>query len=596
MSVIGKGVPAYPFGRTGGTLRNFRSPEDVIDAIDDDLETTIALVEAGGTTFLSPVLGRLAGVVCRTGTLRSHLAIVAREFEVPCILGAELPDLLPDGTSLVLEASDGMGLVRAGELETSAGDAYAEAGLSTETGATTETGASAGPGLGGAGSGPEESVAAVAVSTTGAPRHGQRPSGDVSERWWSYVARVGDEIGVKDFDSLVGAVDSAALDQLIAEPLDDDRLDALVGHMGRAFKPEMTRRSGFTSELFPMLPYMSLSVVEDFHSYPARMAAIDAVMSAQEIGRRLRVAPGLVSPLWIWMVGYHYLTGRECLIKMGRLRRDERTEEIRTVVDFWRRLSLAHRGDGTLDYKDAGFSDRYLPTAVVSELADAATPLDPGSAKALRRLNATVSGYTFLYFCESRVGVADNGPYPLADGRHVLVRDFLSLGPSAWDYPWARDLRPPYQGLTLALIFDPGAFTDFEINDWGTTFTEPDQLLGVVTDAAVFGHRADGGRQLLAPHEWEDPLAQLSRAHLDLYRGFVQMDRRERLFAATRMYTSGLRPFAQVAGATDAVDWSLSPDTLALYPDPFDDDDRAAEIFGGAVVANDLPGSFSPIR
>jgi hypothetical protein len=366
--------------------------------------------------------------------------------------------------------------------------------------------------------------------------------------------------------------------------------------MGRAFKPEMTRRSGFTSELFPMLPYMSLSVIEDFHSYPSRVAAIDAVMPAEEIGRRLRAAPGLVSPLWIWMVGYHYLTGRECLIKMGRLRRDERTDETRTVVDFWRRLTLAHRGDGTLDYKDAGFTDRYLPADVVSELAGAATPLDAGSAKALKRLNATVSGYTFLYFCESRVGVCDSGPYPLADGRHVLVRDFLSLGPSAWDYPWARNVRPPYEGLTLALIFDPEAFTSFEINDWGTTFTEPDQLLSVVSDAAVFGHLADGTRRLLAQHEWEDPIGDLSHAHLDLYRGFVQMDRRERIFAATRMYTSGLRPFAQVAGATDAVDWSLSPDTLALHPDPFDDDDRAAEIFGGAVVANDLPGSFSPIR
>jgi hypothetical protein len=62
------------------------------------------------------------------------------------------------------------------------------------------------------------------------------------------------------------------------------------------------------------------------------------------------------------------------------------------------------------------------------------------------------------------------------------------------------------------------------------------------------------------------------------------------------MYTSGLRPFAAVAGATGAINWDFHPETLSLYPDPLDDDGVAAEIFGGALVANDLPGSFSPIR
>ncbi|HEY1974869.1 MAG TPA: PEP-utilizing enzyme [Pseudonocardia sp.] len=567
MATIGRGLPAYPFAPAGGRLRSFRSPSDVIDAIDSDLGSTIALVDSGGTTFLSPILGRLAGVVCRGGTLRSHLAIVSREFEVPCVLGAQLPELLPDGTSVLLDVVDGQALVRTGTKPA----AEVPAGADRRT----------------------RSVAGAAAPVAVPRRAGPTEPADVVARWWDYVRRPGDEIGVKDFDLVVSA---AALRRLIAEPLDDNRLDDLIGHMGRAFKPEMTRRSGFTSELFPMLPYMALSVIEDFHSYPARVAAIDAVMPAEEIGRRLRGAPGLVSPLWIWMVGYHYLSGRECLIKMGRLRPNERIEDVRTVVDFWRRLTLAHRGDGTLDYKDAGFTNRYLPAGVVDDLAGAATPVSPARARALKRLNATASGYTFLYFCESRVGVCDGGPYPLADGRQLLVRDFLSLGPSAWDYPWARELRPPYQGLTLALVFDPAAFTSFEINDWGTTFTEPDQLLGAVTEAAVFGHRPDGTGRLLPADEWEEPVVELGHAHVELYRRFIAMDRRERIFAATRMYTSGLRPFAEVAGASSAVDWSLSPDTLALYPDPLDDDERAAEIFGGALVANDLPGAFSPIR
>jgi phosphohistidine swiveling domain-containing protein len=112
MTVLGKGTPSYAFAATRGTVRHFTSPSDVIDSIDSDLESTIALVESGGTTFLSPILGRLGGIICRDGTLRSHLAIVSREFEVPCLLGVDLTGDIADGTELVLDVVDGTGLVR----------------------------------------------------------------------------------------------------------------------------------------------------------------------------------------------------------------------------------------------------------------------------------------------------------------------------------------------------------------------------------------------------------------------------------------------------------------------------------------------------
>jgi phosphohistidine swiveling domain-containing protein len=544
MTVLGKGTPSFTFTPVTGTVRHFRSPSDVIESIDSDLESTIALVSSGGTTFLSPILGRLGGIVCLDGTLRSHLAIVSREFEVPCLVGTELTGEVPDGTGITLEGS---------EIRTAGGQDTPDQPGGQAAGASSE----------------------------------------VSGRWWAYIRRVGDEIAVKDFDL---TVPPSALDELIAQELTDDRLDDLVQHMGRAFKPEMTRRSAFTSELFPMLPYMTLSVIDDFHTYGARVPVIDAAMPAEEIGRRLRTAPGQVSPLWIWMVGYHYLCGRECLIQMGKLRRDERRDEIRAVVDFWRRLALALRGNGTLDYKDAGFTNRYLPAAQVEEVTGQSQLLDPAAAKALKRLNATVSGYSFLYFCDSRVGICDSGPYPRPDGRQTIVRDYLSLGPSAWGYPWAEKLTPPYAGLTMALTFDPAVFSSFEINDWGTTFTEPDQLLAAVTEATVIGHHPDGRREVLAPESWPDLTTELSHSHLTLYQQFAGLDRAQRIWAATRMYTSGLRPFAAVAGALDQISWDFSPDTKALYPDPLDDDNVAATIFGTALVANDLPGSFSPIR
>ncbi len=543
-SLVGRGTASYPFQPVTGRIRRFETPQDVIASIDEDLESMVALVRSGGTTFLSPILGRLGGIVACDGTLRSHLAIVSREFEVPCLVGVELSGDLEDGAEVTLSVNqDGSGTVTAGVREAEPSE--------------------------------DSSVA----------------SGSLVDRWWAYIRRIGDEIGVKDFDLTVSSDD---LKELIALPLTDERLNDLIQHMGRAFKPEMTRRSAFTSELFPMLPYMSLSVIEDFHTYGTRVATIDAALPAEEIGRRLRRSAGAASPLWTWMAGYHYLCGRECLIQMGRLGPSDHIEEIRTVVDFWRRMALAQRGDGTLDNKDAGFTNRYLPDAEVASLLEQAEPLTEDSAKALKRLNATVAGYSFLYFTDSRVGIYDSGPYPAGGGRQAIVRDYLCLQPSVFDYPWAAGVDAPCAGLTLVLIFDPGRFSSFEINDWGTTFTEPDQLLAEVSHAAVIRRDASGAHRV-APREFANLMTDLSRAHMELYRRFATMDRDERIFSATQMYTWGLKPFAAAAGVIDRIDWSISPDTLALYPDPLGDDDRAAAIFGTALVANDMPGAFSPL-
>lgn len=413
-----------------------------------------------------------------------------------------------------------------------------------------------------------------------------------SERWWSYITRVGNEIAVKEFDVDLGPGD---LDALIAEPLTDERLNDLVLHMGRAFKPEMTRRSAFGSELFPMMPYITMSTIEDCHTYAERVRTIAAAMPPEEIGRRLASRAGVASPLWTWMSAYHYLCGRECLIQLGLLAADERRDDIRDVVDFWRRLTLAQRGDGTLDNKDAGFTNRYLPADEVAELLTVAQPLSAGDSKALKRLNATVSGYSFLHFTDSRVGIYDSGPYPAGDGQVAIVRDYFCLEQSDFGYPWAADLTAPYSGLTMVLLFDPSAFEEFEINDWGTTFTEPDQLLSFVTSAGVLGNRADGSRAAVLPSEWPDLMADLSKSHLQLYEAFAGMSREERILSATRMYCWGLKPFAAVAGVLDQIDWEISDATMALYPDPLDDDERATDVFATPILGTPELSSFKPV-
>jgi phosphohistidine swiveling domain-containing protein len=108
-SIIGKGLTAYGKGTVRGVVKKFTTPEDVLDVIDADLDETIALVESGGTTFLGPILGRLGGLICTSGTLRSHLAIVSREFSLPCLMAVELTEPLESGdqVAMVIDGADG---------------------------------------------------------------------------------------------------------------------------------------------------------------------------------------------------------------------------------------------------------------------------------------------------------------------------------------------------------------------------------------------------------------------------------------------------------------------------------------------------------
>ncbi|MCW3013636.1 MAG: hypothetical protein JWO02_728 [Solirubrobacterales bacterium] len=61
-------------------------PEGVIGVIDD----------AGGT-MTAPILEEFEGVICLAGTVRSHLAIISREFGVPVLMGARLKRPLVNG-------------------------------------------------------------------------------------------------------------------------------------------------------------------------------------------------------------------------------------------------------------------------------------------------------------------------------------------------------------------------------------------------------------------------------------------------------------------------------------------------------------------
>jgi len=88
MEKIGQGNVTSGSG-CEGVLRVVESVEDVLRLLKEDISETILLTPTASATIMTPLFPRIKGVICSTGGATSHVAIVAREFDLPCIMGVQ---------------------------------------------------------------------------------------------------------------------------------------------------------------------------------------------------------------------------------------------------------------------------------------------------------------------------------------------------------------------------------------------------------------------------------------------------------------------------------------------------------------------------
>ncbi len=113
MREIGRGQPVFTTEPVRGRLRVLEGPDDVLDLLDEEVTDAIVVVRDAGATFLTPMYHDLVGVICTAGTTRSHIGIVTREFQIPCVMGAELDELPEQLAEVELDCSGDVGFVRA---------------------------------------------------------------------------------------------------------------------------------------------------------------------------------------------------------------------------------------------------------------------------------------------------------------------------------------------------------------------------------------------------------------------------------------------------------------------------------------------------
>ena len=88
-----------------GTARYIRTNERVLSYLNDGVPPgTIAVIDDSGGTLTAPIIEQFAGVICAGGTVRSHLGILTREYNIPCVMNAKVAGIA-DGARVTIESS-----------------------------------------------------------------------------------------------------------------------------------------------------------------------------------------------------------------------------------------------------------------------------------------------------------------------------------------------------------------------------------------------------------------------------------------------------------------------------------------------------------
>lgn len=89
-STAGTGELVSGTDPVSGTVVEIRTTADVLALFDNAPADMIVLLHTSGGTILSPLFSDIRGIISTVGSKGSHVAILAREFGVPCVMGTEL--------------------------------------------------------------------------------------------------------------------------------------------------------------------------------------------------------------------------------------------------------------------------------------------------------------------------------------------------------------------------------------------------------------------------------------------------------------------------------------------------------------------------
>ncbi len=89
---IGEGLNALfsSDAEVEGTVKEINSYSDSLKLYEDKPQNLVILLRTAGVTVLAPIISLIKGIICTCGGTSSHLAIISREYRIPCIMATKL--------------------------------------------------------------------------------------------------------------------------------------------------------------------------------------------------------------------------------------------------------------------------------------------------------------------------------------------------------------------------------------------------------------------------------------------------------------------------------------------------------------------------
>jgi hypothetical protein len=321
-----------------------------------------------------------------------------------------------------------------------------------------------------------------------------------------------------------------------------NRSIALFGESVKHFFRDQ-QRSAMTSPMFNLPGRLVLGSHCYYENLPQLLSEIQSHASEEEIGhgmKRLCTRPNYVH---LNSLALGFLVGREQARLSGAEIGDD-DDKVASVMQFWSRVSRSYRNDGRLLPDEADFTVPFLPAETISDLNDRLPGDDPDKLRRqIHRLVATLELYTFILHGEARVGVCHHGPYPLAGGDTLVVKELVGLREDF--YPWAQlQVRLPYDNIACVMRFRD---VRSKIVLFGTLTTEPRDYAQSIIAEALFVVE-DGVYRPLPADEIPKITQIAADAQLELYLRVIDWNERYRIEYGADLYGYLLKSFADQLG------------------------------------------------
>jgi len=310
-----------------------------------------------------------------------------------------------------------------------------------------------------------------------------------------------------------------------------------------------------TEGVNPLIPRQLYEILSGFDSFYRWNTFEEAIIDKVGIDGVAKMAKSAhdeigtkINSLHIWcLLAVPFGTSRGVLGNAGILKYSDNSDAMRTIVTFYKVLEQNFRTDGNLWTAFGGYKTQLLNDKMLGTLKNSLEPLTAKTKASFSRFNASGELLAFFGHFDCRLGVSDQGPYDLGDGRLMIVRDHFV---NEYHYHWTDVCEELPYVYTLVFTVDKSKMKRWIINDLSTSYPSPADYQPFITHACVFKRdKWDSSVQKVPLGTLDKISEQFDTCVTKLYTKFERMCDLEKALCGAWTYSVGmLLPFALRAG------------------------------------------------